>query len=125
MPRKIQQEPVFRRRAKIVCTLGPSSSSEEQIRQLLLLGMDVARLNFSHGSHDEHLQRIRSLRKAAAELKRTVCILQDLQGPKIRTGVLRGHAPVCLVTGSRVTITSREVEGTAELLGTTFKSLRA
>ena len=87
-------EPVFRRRAKIVCTLGPSSSSEEQIRQLLLLGMDVARLNFSHGSHDEHLQRIRSLRKAAAELKRTVCILQDLQGPKIRTGALRGHTPV-------------------------------
>jgi pyruvate kinase len=115
--------PVFRRRAKIVCTLGPSSSTEEQIRQLLLLGMDVARLNFSHGSHEEHLQRIRSLRKAAAELKRTVCILQDLQGPKIRTGSLRGHIPVNLVTGSRVTITNREIEGTAELLSTTFKTL--
>jgi pyruvate kinase len=116
-------EPVFRRRAKIVCTLGPSSSSEEQIRQLLLLGMDVARLNFSHGSHDEHLQRIRALRKAAAELKRTICILQDLQGPKIRTGSLRGHTPVNLVAGAHVTITSREVEGTPELLGTTFKTL--
>ncbi len=56
--------------------------------------MDVARLNFSHGSHDEHLQRIRSLRKAAAQLRRTVCILQDLQGPKIRTGPLRNHTPV-------------------------------
>jgi pyruvate kinase len=116
-------EPVCRHRAKIVCTLGPSSSSEEQIRQLLLLGMDVARLNFSHGSHDEHLQRIRLLRKTAAELKRTVCILQDLQGPKIRTGALRGHTPVNLVTGSRVTITNRDVEGTAERLGTTFKTL--
>jgi pyruvate kinase len=118
-----QLEPAWRRRAKIVCTLGPSSSTEDQIRQLLLLGMDVARLNFSHGSHEEHLQRILTLRKAAAELGRTVCVLQDLQGPKIRTGALRGHMPVELVPGSRVTITNRDVEGTAELLGTTFKTL--
>jgi pyruvate kinase len=116
-------EPVCRRRAKIVCTLGPSSSTEDQIRQLLLLGMDVARLNFSHGSHDEHLRRIRTLRKVAAELGRTVCVLQDLQGPKIRTSGLRGHTPVSLLSGSRLTITNREVEGTAELLGTTFKTL--
>jgi pyruvate kinase len=116
-------EPGMRRRAKIVCTLGPSSNTEEEIRQLLLLGMDVARLNFSHGTHEEHLRRIRTLRKVAAELGRTVCILQDLQGPKIRTSALRNHAPVNLVTGSRVTITNREIEGTAELLGTTFKTL--
>ena len=116
-------EPVCRRRAKIVCTLGPSSSTEEQIRQLLLLGMDVARLNFSHGTYDEHLQRIRTLRTVAAGLGRTVCVLQDLQGPKIRTGALRGHLPVNLLPGSRLTITNREVEGTAELLGTTFKTL--
>ena len=117
------QEPEFRRRAKIVCTLGPASSSEEQIRQLLLLGMDVARLNFSHGSHEEHLERIRILRKVAASLGRTVCILQDLQGPKIRTGALRGHVPVNLLPGSCLTITNRAVEGTAEVLGTTFKTL--
>jgi pyruvate kinase len=116
-------EPGLRRRAKIVCTLGPASDSEAQIRQLLLLGMDVARLNFSHGSHLEHLQRIRSLRKVAAELGRTVCILQDLQGPKIRTSALRNHQPVNLVCGSCVTITNKEIEGTAQLLGTTFKSL--
>jgi pyruvate kinase len=85
--------------------------------------MDVARLNFSHGTHEEHLQRIRTLRKVAAELGRTVCILQDLQGPKIRTSALRNHTPVNLVSGSRVTITNREIEGTAELLGTTFKTL--
>src|SRR6266487_4735526 len=95
--------PPIRRRAKIVCTLGPSSSSEEQLRQLLLLGMDVARLNFSHGSHEEHLQRIRAVRKAAAALGRCVCVLQDLQGPKIRSSALRGHQPVNLVPGSRVT----------------------
>ena len=115
-------EPGCRRRAKIVCTLGPSSNTEDQIRQLLLLGMDVARLNFSHGSQDENLRRIRTLRKLAAELGRTVCILQDLQGPKIRTSALRGHAPVTLLPGARVTITNKEIEGTAERLGTTFKN---
>ena len=120
---KDQSGPPFRRRAKIVCTLGPSSSTEEQLRQLLLLGMDVARVNFSHGSQDEHLQRIRAVRKAAAALGRSVCILQDLQGPKIRTSALRGHRPVTLVPGSRVTIVNREIEGTAERLGTTFKHL--
>jgi len=116
-------EPASRRRAKIVCTLGPSSSSEDEIRQLLQLGMDVARLNFSHGTHPEHLQRIRTLRKVAAELGRTVCILQDLQGPKIRTSALRNHTPVNLLSGSRVTIVNHEIEGTAQLLGTTFKTL--
>src|SRR6266511_1152609 len=115
--------PPFRRRAKIVCTLGPSSSSEEQLRELLLLGMDVARLNFSHGSHEEHLQRIRAVRKTAAALGRSVCVLQDLQGPKIRTSALRGHRPVNLVPGSRVTIVPGDIEGTAERLGTTFKDL--
>ncbi len=118
-----QLEPVARRRAKIVCTLGPASNTEDQIRQLLALGMDVARLNFSHGSQEEHLQRIRTLRKVAAEMGRSVCILQDLQGPKIRTSALKNHTPVNLVKGSRVTITNKEIEGTAELLGTTFKTL--
>jgi pyruvate kinase len=119
----VEEPTAVRRRAKIVCTLGPSSNTEEQIRQLLLQGMDVARLNFSHGTHQEHLQRIRTLRKLAAELGRTVCVLQDLQGPKIRTSALRNHTPVELVPGSRVTITNKEIEGTAELLGTTFKTL--
>src|SRR6266568_487560 len=118
-----QLEPVARRRAKIVCTLGPASNTEDQIRQLLALGMDVARLNFSHGRQEEHLQRIRTLRKVAAEMGRSVCILQDLQGPKIRTSALKNHTPVNLVKGSRVTITNKEIEGTAELLGTTFKTL--
>jgi pyruvate kinase len=118
-----QLEPIQRRRAKIVCTLGPSSNTEEDVRQLMLLGMDVARLNFSHGTHEEHLQRIRTLRKVAGELKRTICILQDLQGPKIRTSALRGHTPITLVAGSKITITNKDVDGTPELLGTTFKTL--
>ena len=116
-------EHAHRRSAKIVCTLGPSSNTEEEVRQLLLLGMDVARLNFSHGTHEEHLQRIRTLRKVAAELGRTVCVLQDLQGPKIRTSALADHMPVNLLPGALVTITNKAVEGTAELLGTTFKTL--
>ena len=82
------------RRAKIICTIGPASNSESQMRDLLRLGMDVARLNFSHGSHAEHSRNIRSLRRAAKKEERTVCILQDLQGPKIRTGRLRGGQPV-------------------------------
>lgn len=86
-------------------------------------GMDVARLNFSHGSHKEHAKTIKTLRQAAIAEGRTICILQDLQGPKIRTGMLKGHRPVTLKTGAKVTITTREIEGTADLISTTFKGL--
>ena len=111
------------RRAKIVCTLGPSTNTADEIRELMLLGMDVARLNFSHGTHDEHRERIRTLRRVASELGRTICILQDLQGPKIRTGALVGQQPVELPAGAKVTITTRRVDGTAKLLSTSFKAL--
>jgi pyruvate kinase len=96
------------RRAKIICTLGPASS-EAAMRDLMRLGMDVARLNFSHGSHPEHARNIERLRRIADKENRTICILQDLQGPKIRTGRLKGHTPVTLKTGSHVTITPRDV----------------
>jgi pyruvate kinase len=85
--------------------------------------MDVARINFSHGMHENHARRIDALRSAAVAEGRTICILQDLQGPKIRTGMLKGHKPVTLETGGKVTITAREIEGTAELIPTTFQSL--
>ena len=87
------------------------------------LGMDVARLNFSHGTHAEHERRIKRLRKVARRLKRTICILQDLQGPKIRTGRLKNGKPVLLEAGARVTITPRDVVGTASLLATDFAGL--
>jgi len=77
-----------RRGVKIVCTLGPRSSSREAIRGLVAAGMDVARLNFSHGSHDEHAERVRLVREAAAEAGRSVAILQDLRGPKVRVGAM-------------------------------------
>jgi pyruvate kinase len=85
--------------------------------------MDVARLNFSHGEHEEHAVCIEALRRAAAAEGRTVCVLQDLQGPKIRTGALQGHTPVMLKTGATVTITTRDVAGTAELISSTFPGL--
>ena len=111
------------RRAKIICTIGPASNSEAVMRDLLRLGMDVARLNFSHGSHEEHAHNIARLRRAADREQRTVCVLQDLQGPKIRTGQLERHEPVSLKTGSRVTITPRNLLGTATRISTTFPDL--
>ncbi|HMD17181.1 MAG TPA: pyruvate kinase [Terriglobales bacterium] len=111
------------RRAKIICTIGPACDSEEMIRDLMRLGMDVARLNFSHGTHAEHARRIKRLRRAAHRLKRTICILQDLQGPKIRTGSLKDGKPVLLKSGSVLTITPRKVAGTAELIATDFAGL--
>jgi pyruvate kinase len=111
------------RRAKIICTIGPACNTEAAMRDLLRLGMDVARLNFSHGTHQDHAHNIERLRRAAAHEGRTVCILQDLQGPKIRTGILQNHTPVLLETGSVVTITPDNIAGTASRVSTTFPDL--
>src|SRR5581483_5641183 len=88
------------RRAKIICTIGPSCGTESAMRDLLRLGMDIARLNFSHGTHEDHAHNIQRLRRAAQRERRTICILQDLQGPKIRTGLLEQRKPVFLKPGS-------------------------
>src|ERR1700730_12884947 len=101
------------RRAKIICTIGPACDSEEMIRDLMRTGMDVARLNFSHGTHAEHARRIQRLRRSAQHLKRTICIIQDLQGPKIRTGRLKNGKAVLLKAGKVLTITPRNVARTA------------
>jgi pyruvate kinase len=111
------------RRAKIVCTLGPSSSSEAVMRDLMRLGMDVARLNFSHGSHAEHARIIERLRRVAEGERRSICILQDLQGPKMRTARLKDHRPILLKAGSHVTLTPRDIPGIASLLSTTVSTL--
>ncbi|MCS6842276.1 MAG: pyruvate kinase [Roseiflexus sp.] len=111
------------RRTKIVATIGPASSNPEVIEQLLAAGMDVARLNFSHGTHEEHAQRIRMLREIAARKERPLALLQDLQGPKIRTGPLIDRKPVMLRAGDRFTITTRNVPGTASLVSTTYAAL--
>jgi pyruvate kinase len=93
------------------------------MRDLMLTGMDVARLNFSHGTHAEHARRIERLRRVAHDLKRTICILQDLQGPKIRTGRLKEGKRVELKSGAILTITPRKVAGTAALISTDFPGL--
>src|SRR5512142_1346987 len=111
------------RRAKIVCTVGPASSSEAMIRELMRAGMDVARLNFSHGTHEEHARQIERLRKVAKNERRTICILQDLQGPKMRTGKLKDRMPVMLKAGTHITITTREELGTSKLISTSFQAL--
>lgn len=93
------------------------------MRDMLRLGMDVARLNFSHGSHPDHARNIERLRRAAERENRTVCILQDLQGPKIRTGRLEGGRPIVLKSGTTVVITPRDIAGTTTRISTTFPDL--
>ncbi|MBX5450583.1 MAG: pyruvate kinase [Thermogemmatispora sp.] len=95
------------RRTKIVCTIGPASSSEERLEQLMLAGMNVARLNFSHGSHEEHAAVIERIRRISRRLGWPVAILQDLQGPKIRVGSLPDGQPLRLVPGSQVIVATR------------------
>ena len=97
------------RRTKIVCTLGPASSDAATIRRLIESGMNVARMNFSHGSHDEHKERIETVRSAAHELGQPVAILQDLQGPKIRVGQMKDGS-VILREGETLTITPEPVD---------------
>src|SRR5688572_30947624 len=105
------------RRAKIVCTLGPAVSTPERIRQLVAAGMDVARLNLSHGEYADHEEIYRHIRAASDESGHAVGILVDLQGPKIRTGRFSG-GPVDLSTGAEFTITTREVDGSTTEVGT-------
>lgn len=99
------------RRAKIVATIGPASSSREVLRALIESGLNVARLNMSHGSYERHAEAIANIRSLSAELDRPVAILLDLSGPKIRTGKLKGGGPVELVAGSKIVITTETIEG--------------
>ncbi|HZW88596.1 MAG TPA: pyruvate kinase, partial [Myxococcaceae bacterium] len=111
------------RRAKIVCTLGPASLKPEILEGLLNAGMDVARLNFSHGSHAQHTQTLSMLRTASLKVRKAVGVLGDLQGPKIRTGKL-AEGKVELVPGATFSITTDEaVPGTQEIVSTTYPFL--
>src|SRR5580693_2521162 len=111
------------RRAKIVCTLGPATSSYNMIEKLVHAGMDVARLNFSHGTHEDRARMVAAVRRASAHYEKPIGILADLQGPKIRTGKLVGGKPVRLRFGQRFTITTRNILGTEEGVSTTFRAL--
>ena len=101
------------RKTKIVCTLGPSSSDEKTLRDMLEAGMNVARLNFSHGTHEGHGKTIDLFRKVRDELGVPAAVLLDTKGPEIRTGnFVRGEE--ILKDGQKFTLTTREVEGTTE-----------
>lgn len=110
------------RRAKIVCTLGPATNSLEQIHDLVEAGMNVARLNLSHGGYSEHEARYHAVRKAAEDLGRGVGVLVDLQGPKIRLGTF-ADGPVLLADGAEFTITIEDVPGDKNVCSTTYAGL--
>ena len=110
------------RRAKIVCTLGPAVESPEKVKELIEAGMNMARLNLSHGSYEEHQGRLDRVRAAAKEAEKAVAVLVDLQGPKIRLARFE-NGPHELSRGDIFTITTDEVAGTKERVGTTYKGL--
>ncbi|WP_280421189.1 pyruvate kinase [Nocardia carnea] len=112
------------RRTKIVCTLGPATATEERIRELVESGMDVARLNFSHGEHSDHAENYKKVRQACEDLGRAVGILADLQGPKIRLGRFAEERTIW-ATGEVVRITVDDIVGDHDRVSTTYKQLAA
>ncbi len=110
------------RKTKIVCTLGPASSKPEVIARLIDAGMDVARLNFSHGTWEEHGEAIRTVKLLAAQKGRPVAILQDLQGPKVRLGLFRSGSAT-IYSGDQFTLTTRDVKGTEKIASVTYDRL--
>lgn len=110
------------RRTKIVCTIGPATNTRVKIKELVLSGMNVARLNFSHGTHEDHAKVIEAIRSVAAEMGFNIPILMDLQGPKIRVGKMKDGGQV-LVEGTYVKITPENVEGTPEIIPIDFPNL--
>lgn len=110
------------RRTKIVCTIGPASESVEILCQLIKEGMNIARLNFSHGSHEEHAQRIKNIREASRITGRSVAIMLDTKGPEIRTGLVE-NGKITLQTGEKITLTTEEVLGTKERISINYPGL--
>ena len=110
------------RRAKIVCTMGPAVESSKKVHELIAAGMNMARLNLSHGGYEEHQSRLDLVRSVAAETNQPIAVLVDLQGPKIRLARF-ANGPHDLARGDIFTITADEVEGTKERVGTTYKGL--
>ncbi|GGH14668.1 pyruvate kinase [Paenibacillus segetis] len=110
------------RKTKIVCTIGPSSESLENIKKLITAGMNVARLNFSHGDFEEHGARITTIREASAELGKSIAILLDTKGPEIRTGKLK-EEPIELVQDELITLTTEEILGDKDRISITYSDL--
>lgn len=110
------------KKTKIVCTIGPASESEEMLEKLMLAGMNVARLNFSHGTHDEHQQRIDRIKKVAKKLDYPIAIMLDTKGPEIRLGNFETE-PINLSTGDTFTLTTRDIMGDQSIVSISHKGL--
>ncbi|MCJ7824406.1 MAG: pyruvate kinase, partial [Anaerolineales bacterium] len=110
------------RKAKIIATVGPASSSRTMLKRLLQAGVDVIRLNFSHGTYDDHAKVIKELRSVAKKENKSLTILQDLQGPKLRTGMLENAEAVILSPGEKIILTSRDVVGTKDAIHVNYDS---
>ena len=110
-------------RTKIVATIGPASNTRPVLERLIQAGMNVARLNFSHGTYEQHGEVIKTIRSLSRTMNKPIGILLDLQGPKIRTGKLKNGEPVMLKRGDTIRITTDKVEGTAEMVSTTYSGL--
>ncbi len=110
------------RKTKIVCTIGPASESEEVLRELCLNGMNVARLNFSHGTHEEHLERINRIKKVRKELGLPIAIMLDTKGPEFRIGTFK-KGKVMLEEGKKFTLTTEEIEGDKNIVSVSYKNL--
>src|SRR5215813_10718079 len=109
-------------RAKIVCTLGPASSTPERVGELIDAGMSVARLNFSHGNHDDHARMLQIVRAEADRRGKAIAVLVDLQGPKIRIGKL-ANGQIELKAGGELTITTENIVGDDRRVSTTYEGL--
>ncbi|MCD4690504.1 pyruvate kinase, partial [bacterium] len=109
-------------RTRVVCTIGPATSSPDAIRALADAGMNVARLNFSHGTHDEHAAAAAAVRQAAEAVGRPIAVLQDLAGPKVRVGLVAGGG-VELASGQPFVLTTRSVSGGAEAVSVSYEGL--
>ena len=111
------------KKTKIICTMGPGVKDEETLRKLIQSGMDVARYNFSHGTHEEHKARMDQLKKIRAEEKKPVAILLDTKGPEIRTGVLKGGEKITLKAGQTFILTPEEIEGDETKVSISYEGL--
>ncbi|WP_338875081.1 pyruvate kinase [Spirosoma sp. SC4-14] len=111
------------KKTKIVATIGPASETKEQLLALAKAGVNVFRLNFSHGTHEDHLQRLNRIREINAEYNLNLCVLQDLQGPKIRIGNVENKDGVMLLPGSQLVFTNDDIIGTAERVSTPYKGM--
>jgi pyruvate kinase len=111
------------KKTKIVATVGPASEAKDQLLALAKAGVNVFRLNFSHGTHEDHLERVKRIRELNEEYNLNLCILQDLQGPKIRIGNVENKDGVMLLPGSRLTFTNDDIIGNAERVSTPYKDM--